>query len=118
MSSLIEDEKHLRELIESGGDTMVLFYASWCGFSKAFLPVFEKHAAGPGCFRVLTDRTEGVEEDFGIDFVPTVIFFHKGKLHMRLNGIAGEGLSEEMLLGLINTCKCCCAPEKGKESKK
>ena len=118
MSSLIEDEKSLRELRASGEDLMVLFYASWCGFSKRFLPVFEKNAAGPGCFRVLTDQAAGVEDAFEIDFVPTVLFFHKGKLLMRLNGIAGEGLSEEMLLGMISTCKCCCAPEKAKGNKK
>ena len=117
MSSLIDDKKRLHEVIGSGGDSLVLFYASWCGFSKAFLPVFEKNAAGPDCFRVLTDQTEGVEDAFGIDFVPTVIFFHKGKPHVRLDGIAGEGLSEEMLLGLINTCKACKA-EKGKGYKK
>lgn len=117
MSSLIQDEKRLRELIKSGGDAMVLFYASWCGFSKKFLPVFEKNATGPACFRVLTDRAAGVEDAFNIDFVPTVIFFHKGKPHVRLDGVAGEGLSEEMLLGLINTCKCCCSPGKGKGNK-
>lgn len=117
MSSLIEDEKRLRELIESGGDAMILFYASWCGFSRMFLPVFEKNAAGPDCFRVLTDKTAGVEEAFSIDFVPTVIFFHKGKPHVRLDGIAGEGLNEDMLLGLINTCKACAAG-KGKGGKK
>lgn len=105
MSTLIDEEARLRGLIEAGGDALVLFYASWCPFSKKFLPVFEKNAPGPRCFRVLTDRTAGVEENFGIDFVPTVMLFHKGQLHMRLNGIAGEGLDEEMLLGLLRTCK-------------
>ena len=104
MSELIEDDRRLHELIASGKDTLVLFYASWCPFSRAFLPVFEKNACGPGCVRVLTDKAEGVEESFAIDFVPTVMFFHKGKLHMRLNGIAGEGLTEAMLLGLMRTC--------------
>jgi len=107
MSSLIEDEKRLRELIASGGDALVLFYASWCGFSKRFLPVFEKHACGPDCFRVLTDQVETAEDAFAINCVPTVLFFRKGKLHKRLDGIPGEGLSEEMLLGLMRTCGPC-----------
>ncbi len=104
MSCIIEDELRLRAIVSSGADALVLFYASWCGFSAKFLPIFEKHARGPNCFRVLTDEVEGVENAYSVDFVPTVMFFHKGKLHMRLNGIAGEGLNEEMLLGLMRTC--------------
>jgi len=104
MSSLIEDETRLREVIASGGDALVLFYASWCGHSRSFLPVFEKHACGDSCFRVLTDKVDGVEDIYDISFVPTVIFFHKGRLHVRLDGVAGEGLNEKMLLGLMATC--------------
>ena len=116
MSSLIEDEKRLREVIGSGGDTLVLFYASWCGFSRAFLPVYEKHACGENCYRVLTDKVAGAETEHSIDFVPTVIFFSKGKKHYRLDGVPGEGLSEAMLLDFMQSCRSCKAP--GKEGKK
>jgi len=104
MSLPIEDARRLQELIASGRDTLVLFYASWCPFSRAFLPVFEKHACGEGCLRVLTDQVAGVEEAYSIDFVPTVMFFRDGKFHTRLDAVGGEGLSEEMLLELMRSC--------------
>ncbi len=104
MSSLIEDEKRLSGLIASGEDALVLFYASWCGFSRSFLPVFEKHACGPNCFRVQTDQVESAEDIYSIDYVPTVIFFSKGKVHTRLDAIPGAGLTEEKLLLMLGGC--------------
>lgn len=104
MSVLIEDEHSLEEIIASGNDLLVLFYASWCGFSRAFLPIYEKHAKGANCYRVLTDQAENLENKYSIDYVPTVLFFSQGKALKRLDGIAGAGLNEKMLLGLMQTC--------------
>jgi len=38
--------KEIREIAGYGDGVFVLFYASWCPFSLAFLPVYEKHAQG------------------------------------------------------------------------
>lgn len=103
MSVLIEDNRGLAAAIASEGETLVLFYASWCPFSRAFLPVFEKHACGPGCYRVLTDQVPAAETAHEIDFVPTVIMFRKGRKYARLDGIPGEGLREDMLLDFMQS---------------
>lgn len=115
MSTLIEDDKLLRELIGAGQEALVLFYASWCPFSRAFLPVYEKHACGEGCYRVLADEVAGTEDAYAIETFPTVILFKKGTKYARLDGIPGEGLREHMLLDFIQSCKECRAPAGRKE---
>jgi len=102
MSVLIEDSRGLAAAIASD-EALVLFYASWCPFSRSFLPVFEKHASGPGCYRVLTDQLPAAETAHEIDFVPTVIHFRNGRKYARLDGIPGEGLREHMLLDFMQS---------------
>ena len=45
MSKLCNPQE-IQEIAKSGDGVFVLFYASWCPFSLAFLPVYEKHANG------------------------------------------------------------------------
>lgn len=101
MALLIDDAWLLKDRIATGKDTLVLFYADWCHFSQAFLPFFEKHTSGDGCFRILADEVEGVEDAYKIDYFPTVIFFSKGKEHTRLDAEPGAGLDELKLVKLL-----------------
>ena len=45
MSKLCNPQE-IQEIAKAGDGVFVLFYASWCPFSLAFLPVYEKHANG------------------------------------------------------------------------
>jgi thiol-disulfide isomerase/thioredoxin len=45
MSKLCNPQE-IQEIAKSGDGVFALFYASWCPFSLAFLPVYEKHANG------------------------------------------------------------------------
>jgi len=113
MSTHIKDEISLKELIASGRDVFVLFYAGWCGFCTAFLPVFEKNACGPDCFKVIVDDNGSIEDAYAIEYVPTVIFFRKGAIQARLDAIPGRGLSEAMLLDMMKSCGLAAAKEGG-----
>jgi thioredoxin 1 len=104
MSALIEDESRMEEIIVSGDSLLVLFYASWCGFCRRFLPIFEKHANGPNCYRVSTDQAKELENKHSIEYVPTVLFFSKGTVQKRLDGMPAVGLNEKMLLDFMNDC--------------
>ena len=59
---------------------MVLFYASWCPFSQAFLPTYLAHAAtGDPCYaRIIVDDGDPLVEKYAINVFPTVLFFEKG----------------------------------------
>jgi len=77
----------------------VLFYASWCPYSRMFLPIFERFTKTHegSCLRVQIDSEQELWEKYEIDVVPTVLFFCYGSVVARLDGVPGEGLTEVQL---------------------
>jgi len=106
MSRIIRERRELSKLLESGDGIFVLFYASWCPFSLAFLPTYEKHAAaGDKPFvRMTLEGNEDLFEEHDIEVYPTVVFFKAGKAHKRLDGKHLAGLKEKQLVELIASC--------------
>lgn len=98
--------KEIQEITGSADGVFILFYADWCPFSRAFLPVYEKHAAGREgeFFRILLDGNETVFDAHGIAVYPTVLFFEGGKVSKRLDGKHLAGLKERQLTDLIASC--------------
>jgi len=97
----VEDEKELIRSLKSGLRVVALFYASWCPFCRAFLPIFEQHAQRNAEDRFLLvkidDEANPLWEKYEIDVVPTVILFQGGKVSRRLDGTLGVGLNERQL---------------------
>ncbi len=107
MSRSIQERHELAEFLKSNDRVFVLFYASWCPFSLAFLPVYEKQAARPTepkFVRMTLDGNEELFDEHGIEVYPTVIFFMAGKAHKRLDGKHQAGLKEKDLTELIASC--------------
>ncbi|MDH4196988.1 MAG: thioredoxin family protein [Candidatus Aminicenantes bacterium] len=96
----------IREITGSGDGVFVLFYASWCPFSLAFLPVYEKHAEGGDAefVRILLDGNEALFNEHGVDVYPTVVFFKNGAVARRLDGKPLAGLEEKQLAELVSSC--------------
>ncbi len=97
----------LQEIVRSANGVFVLFYASWCPFSQAFLPVYEKYAAGreKDFVRIVLDGNEALFDQHGVQVYPTVLFFKKGAVARRLDGKHMAGLKETQLADLISTCE-------------
>ena len=97
----IENRQDLNKQIRANEKVLVLFYASWCPFCTPFVPVFDKKVAklkvGNVIHVLLDDYDNPLWDDYGIEAVPTVIFFEKGKVSRRLNGKVGVGLNEKQL---------------------
>ena len=106
MSKLIKDVEDLEKACASPKGVFVLFYATWCPFSKQFLPVYEKLAQGKGeaFVRFAVDDNEDVCDRHDIEVYPTVLFFKNGKVSKRLDGGYHVGLSERELAGLMEAC--------------
>ncbi|MCX6567716.1 MAG: thioredoxin family protein [Candidatus Aminicenantes bacterium] len=103
---LVQSPVMLEEAIRSRDRLMVLFYASWCPFSQAFLPTYRKHAAaGEPCYvRILVDEGDALTEKYSIEVYPTVLYFEKGKVVNRLDGIYHRGLSKGQLKDFARRC--------------
>ena len=104
--SRFDVESGLDEILRSKGSAFVLFYASWCPFSRRFLPIFERFAEDKqhSCLRIKIDDEESLMEEYSVDVVPTILFFENGEVKRRLDGALGAGLSEKQLSDFVNSC--------------
>ena len=103
---LIGSEAELEETVRTRDRIMVLFYASWCPFSQAFLPAYREHAAaGDPCYaRIIVDNGDPLVDKYGIEVFPSVLFFEGGKLVRRLDGVFHRGLTRGQLEDFARRC--------------
>jgi thioredoxin 1 len=102
---LVDDEHGLDEMLKAKQRVIALFYASWCPFCAKFLPVFESRAeSGEPCFLAVEDDQESMGDRYSVEVVPTVLFFEKGKVAKRLDGIPGAGLNEKQFIDFLGAC--------------
>ncbi len=104
--ALISSDAELDVAIASRDKLMVLFYATWCPFSQAFLKTYRKHAAaGDPCYaRIIVDGGDPVVAKYGIEIFPTVLFFENGRPAGRLDGIYHRGLTRGELEDFARRC--------------
>ncbi len=90
------------ERIVKKDKAFVLFYATWCPFSRRFLPIFEEYSKShpEECLSVIVDEEPDVSEEYAIEYYPTVIMFEKGKAQKRLDAEPGVGLNKKQLRDL------------------
>ena len=92
----------LSDKVKGKEKVYVLFYATWCPFSKRFLPIFQEYAKKnpEECLSIIVDEDPEVCEKYAIEYYPTVIMFKKGKVHKRLDAEPGVGLDKRQLKDL------------------
>ncbi len=93
------------ESINSKQKAYVLFYASWCPFSRRFLPIFKEYSKShpDECLSVMIDFQPELCDQYEIEYYPTVLLFKNGKIVKRLDAEPGEGLSEKQLAELTSS---------------
>jgi thiol-disulfide isomerase/thioredoxin len=94
-----QEKGTFHEKVDSKDKAVVLFYATWCPFSRAFLPIFEEYSKSnsENCLSVIVDEEPDVCEEYGIEYYPTVIMLKKGKVHKRLDAEPHVGLNKKQL---------------------
>ena len=101
----VDNENGLNGLLKAKERAIALFYASWCPFCVKFLPVFESRAESEGVsFLAIKDDQETMGDRYSVEVLPTVLFFEKGKVAKRLDGVLGVGLNERQLTDFIHAC--------------
>ncbi len=103
--ALVNNNYDLLEIMKTTDHVIALFYASWCPFCVRFLPIFKKHAEGNGqSFALVQDDQETIADQYSVKGYPTVLFFEKGVISKRLDGVLGVGLDEKQLVEFISLC--------------
>jgi thiol-disulfide isomerase/thioredoxin len=97
--ALVNNEHDLKEILKVEDKVIALFYASWCPFSQRFLPIFQKHIEKEGRhFVMVQNDQETMVDQYSVKVYPTVLFFEKGIILKRLDGVLGVGLDEKQFI--------------------
>ncbi len=99
------DETALAEAIDAGEELIVVFYADWCGFCRAFLPTYEDRAEALPYTAVaanISEQTDPRWETYDVDTVPTLVAFADGEEVARIGAQPGRGLEGKHLDEMID----------------
>lgn len=94
------DDNFQSEVLDASGVVLVDFYATWCGPCKMMAPVIEELAneydkAKIGQLDV--DENQKTAGEYGVQSIPTLIFFKDGKEAERLTGFQNKDIVLETL---------------------
>ena len=97
------NEAQFNDFVKQSGIVMVDCWAPWCGPCRRMGPIVEELAsdlAGKVAVAKLnTDENQGVAMNFGINAIPTLLFFKDGVQQESLVGLRPK----EDISGYINT---------------
>ena len=107
--TLVTQAQFEAELAQAKGPVVVDFFATWCGPCKRLSPMLDE-LAGPRTnqirfLKVDVDQSAQLAERFGVQGVPTLVFFRNGKEVDRLVGLPAKKALEQRLdsLGAAGT---------------
>lgn len=78
------------EIQNTAGITIVDFWADWCGPCRMIAPILEeldREVADVTVMKVNVDKEPALADRFGINAIPTLIFFKDGQLVKQKTGL-------------------------------
>ncbi len=99
------DSNFEQEVLQVQGLVLVDFFAVWCGPCKMMAPIMDKLAeAYKGKVKIGkldVDENQQVGEKYGIQSIPTLIFFKNGELVDKVVGFQSEEALKQKLDALM-----------------
>ncbi|MEG0249805.1 MAG: thioredoxin [Peptostreptococcus sp.] len=101
MANVINAQDFAKNVKENKGVAVIDFFATWCGPCNMLGPVFaevaEENKDAAFFAKVDIDQSMELAQEFGVNTVPTVIFFKDGK---EVNREIGFMPKEKIVAGL------------------
>src|ERR1044071_6362732 len=84
MNRVITKKDFRKEVISSTGLSLVQFKKEWNGACQIILPIYEELARSykgqANFFTVDVEREPGIEREYGVTEIPTILFFRNGEI--------------------------------------
>ncbi len=101
MATVHLDTKGFQEALSTGKPVLADFFAIWCGPCKMMSPIVDEIAQlfeGKAIVcKINVDENMELAEEFGINTVPSFLFFKHGELVHSFSGLSTAADLEEML---------------------
>jgi len=93
-STKISDDSFEADVLKSGRPVLVDFWAEWCGPCKMLAPTLDEIATEQAgrvkVAKVNIDANPALAARFGIQSIPTLLYFAGGKVRNQTIGVAGK----------------------------
>ncbi len=101
----IDDDSFENKVLKSDKPVMVDFWAPWCGPCKAIAPTVEALEEEYGdkmtFVKVNVDENPIAPSKFGVQAIPTLIFFKNGEIADQITGMVAKEKLEETIKGIV-----------------
>lgn len=105
----VTDENFEQQVLKSPEPVVVDYWAPWCGPCRAMAPIFEEMSveyAGKLRFaKMNTDDNPDTPGKYGIQGIPTAIFFKDGREVNRMVGFGGRAALKRAIDTVLATAR-------------
>lgn len=103
----VYDSTFNREVLAAESSVLVDCWAPWCGPCRSLSPIIDElacdYANGVKVAKLNIDENPLTAAKYGIQSIPTMLFFKNGKLVQKLVGVLPKEEIEKNLLSIIKT---------------
>ena len=96
-----------KEVISSTGLTLVQFKKEWNGACQIISPIYEELARSykgqANFFTVDVEKETGIDRDYGVVEIPTILFFRRGEIIDHVAGLAPKNVMISKIENALST---------------